>query len=87
MRADLECIRALPDTEIDTSDPDAPDHSAESGWVRGKFYRPLKKPISIRMDMDVLDWFRSQGQQYQVLINKVLRGYMEAKRVPTKGQG
>lgn len=40
-----------------------------------------------RMDMDVLDWFRDEGQQYQVLINKVLRGYMEAQRIPTKGQG
>jgi uncharacterized protein (DUF4415 family) len=79
MKADLERLAAQPDEAIDTTDPDAPDRSDEPGWVRGKFYRPIKKPISIRIDMDVLDWFKSQGQPYQVLMNQALRRYMESK--------
>jgi uncharacterized protein (DUF4415 family) len=77
MRADLDYLKAQSDEAIDSSDPDASDRSGEPGWVRGKFYRPIKKPISIRVDMDVLDWFKSQGRPYQVLMNQALRRYME----------
>ena len=80
MQEELSALEAMDDSEIDTSDPDAPDLSAEEGWVRGKFFRPLKKPISIRIDMDILDWFQRQEGPYQVLINKALRGYMESQR-------
>ena len=44
--------------------------------IIGKFYRPLKQPISIRIDADVLDWFRAH-QNYQKLINYACRLYME----------
>jgi len=40
MREELQALEAIDDSEIDTSDPDAPDLPAEEGWVRGKFYRP-----------------------------------------------
>ncbi len=80
MREEFHALEAMDDAEIDTNDPDAPDLSAEEGWVRGKFYRPLKKPISIRIDMDVLDWFQQQEGPFQVLINKALRGYMESQK-------
>src|SRR5258708_5886329 len=41
----------------------------------GKFYRPIKKPVSIRLDADVLAWFKLHAQ-YQTLINNVCRHYM-----------
>lgn len=80
VRDELRALEVMTDSEIDTSDPDAQDFSAEEGWVRGKFFRPIKTPISIRIDMDVLDWFKQQKGPYQVLINKVLRGYMESQK-------
>lgn len=39
-----------------------------------------KKAVSLRLDADVLDWFRRQGQGYQTKINVVLRLYMQAKK-------
>jgi uncharacterized protein (DUF4415 family) len=42
-------------------------------------YPEPKAPISIRVDRDVLTWFRRQGPGYQTRINAVLRSYMEAR--------
>jgi uncharacterized protein (DUF4415 family) len=41
---------------------------------------PRKAAISLRLDADVLDWFKAQGAGYQTRINAVLRAYMEAAR-------
>ena len=41
---------------------------------------PSKRVISVRIDSDVLDFFKAQGRGYQTRINAVLRSYMEAKR-------
>ena len=45
---------------------------------------PGKKPVSLRLDADVLDWMKSQGKGYQSRINAILRAYYEAHqgRVP-----
>jgi uncharacterized protein (DUF4415 family) len=40
----------------------------------------LKRPVTIRLDADVVDWFKQYGSGYQTRINRVLRAYMEAKR-------
>lgn len=42
---------------------------------------PAKKPISIKLDEDVLDYFKSEGGRYQTHINAVLRAYMQAQRI------
>ena len=42
---------------------------------------PAKKPVSIKLDEDVLDYFKSEGGRYQTHINAVLRAYMQAKRL------
>lgn len=42
-----------------------------------EFYRPLKKPITLRLDADVLAWFKRQGRRYQTRINQALRRVME----------
>ena len=41
------------------------------------FYRPLKKPVTLRLDADVLAWFKKDGRRYQTRINKALRTIME----------
>lgn len=41
------------------------------------FYRPLKKPVTLRLDADVLAWFKKDGRRYQTRINKALRAVME----------
>ena len=43
----------------------------------GDFYRPLKKPITVRIDADVLAWFKKDGRRYQSRINAALRKAME----------
>ncbi len=74
----LERLRALPDNEIDTVDiPEAP----EENWRyarRGALYRPLKQSVTIRLDADVLQWFRdhAEGRGYQTEINAVLRRHV-----------
>ncbi len=73
-------LRGLNDRPIDTDDiPEA----SEENWARaerGKFFRPLKQAISIRVDADVLDWFKRHAAdgRYQTEINRVLRTHMES---------
>lgn len=40
-------------------------------------YRPVKKPVTLRLDADVLAWFKKDGRRYQTRINEALRGVME----------
>ena len=42
-----------------------------------EFYRPLKKPVTLRLDADVLAWFKKDGRRYQTRINSTLRKVME----------
>lgn len=65
-----------PDSEIDLRD--APGLDAE-GWrnaIPGKFYRPLKTQITIRVDKDVLHWLKRGGSGYQSRLNAILREAM-----------
>ena len=41
-----------------------------------RFYRPLKQPVTLRLDADVLAWFKKQGRGYQTRINRALRKLM-----------
>ena len=68
-------IDAIPDEAIDTSDiPELDDEFWENAVIK----EPInKKVITIRIDADILDWFRSQGKGYQTLINAVLKSYVE----------
>ncbi len=47
------------------------------GMKIADFYRPLKKPITLRLDADVLAWFKKDGRRYQTRINQALRKVME----------
>ena len=43
----------------------------------GDLYRPLKKPVTVRLDADVIAWFKKDGKRYQTRINTALRKVME----------
>jgi uncharacterized protein (DUF4415 family) len=75
---ELAALARMPDDKIDLTD--APEVREWRGAVVGKFYRPIKKPVTIRVDADVLDWLKRQGSGYQTRINKLLREAMERKR-------
>jgi len=68
-------LRALEDRPIDTQ---AIPEAHWSPAQRGRFFRPRKEAISLRLDADVLDWLRRRGPGYQTEINRILRALMEA---------
>lgn len=72
----LQAVAELPEDQIDTGDPDAPEVRDWSGAVRGRFYRPVKRQKTLLLDADVLAWFEAQGPGYQTRINRVLRASM-----------
>lgn len=76
MRAQLS---ALKHRKVDLTDPDNPEMDFTNA-IRGKFYRPLKKQVTIRIDMPVLDWFKKTSDQYQTLMNQALLEYMISHR-------
>lgn len=78
VQEELEALAALPDHAIDLSD--APEVTDWSGAERGKFYRPVKQQLTLRVDADLIDWFkRNPGGErgYQTRINRALRDYVE----------
>jgi uncharacterized protein (DUF4415 family) len=76
---ELAALVQLRDEDIDTSDiPEARD------WSRsevGKFYRPIKEPVTLRIDVDVLVWLKSEGPGYQTRINALLRSAMTGQTI------
>lgn len=72
--AELERLAAMPDSAIDTSD--SPEVTDWSGAEVGKFYRPVKRQITLRIDADVLEWFKARGGKYQSEINAALREHV-----------
>jgi uncharacterized protein (DUF4415 family) len=75
-RRELQRLQELPDSQIDFSD--APEGKPVPAEVHvGLFYRPVKHLVSIRLNADVLAWFRARGKKYQTYINEVLRREMQ----------
>jgi uncharacterized protein (DUF4415 family) len=77
-RQELKSLAALPDDAIDTSD--APEQLDWSGAKRGLFYRPVKQQLTLRLDADVIDWFKNHtasDEGYQTRINRALREYVQ----------
>lgn len=73
---EIRALKRMKDSDIDTTD--IPPISDWSKAVVGKFYRPIKKPLTIRLDADVLAWLKVQGKGYQTRINALLRTAMES---------
>jgi uncharacterized protein (DUF4415 family) len=53
---------------------------SDDEWARAEIVRPEKVAVGIKLDSDVLDWFRHQGKGYQTRINSILRRYYEMHR-------
>jgi len=81
-QTDFDYLNRVSDEEIAAAvaqDPDAAPLDVD--WSKAELVIPQgKKPISIRVDADVLDFFKKQGAGYQRRINAVLRSYMQARR-------
>jgi uncharacterized protein (DUF4415 family) len=45
-----------------------------------EMYRPIKRPVTLRLDADVIAWFKAQGRGYQTRINRALRAVMLGER-------
>ncbi len=78
LAAELKVLKEMTDEEIDLS-----DIPLKLDWSKaeiGKFYRPVKELVSLRVDADVLAWFKNQanGKLYTALMNKALRSYVLA---------
>jgi len=71
---ELRNLEKMKQNDIDLSD--LPEVRDWNGAVVGKFYRPIKKPLTLRVDADVLAWLKSQGKGYQTRINEILRSAM-----------
>ena len=65
---------ALRDHDIDTSD--IPEVRDWRNAVVGKFYRPMKESVTLRLDADVLAWLKAEGPGYQTRLNAMLRQVM-----------
>lgn len=76
-KAELDALAAMPDDQIDTTE--MPEVRDWSGAQRGLFFRPIKKQLTLRLDADLIAWFKSHaapGQGYQTSINRALREYV-----------
>ncbi len=76
-QAEIAALAALPDDRIDTRD--MPEVRDWSGARRGLFFRPIKQQLTLRIDADVIAWFKHHtphGEGYQTHINRALREYV-----------
>ena len=76
-RRQLAALAAMAEEDIDTSD--IPEVLDWTGAKRGLFYRPVKQQLTLRVDADVIDWFRREGTGYQSRMNAALREYVNRK--------
>lgn len=77
VQAQIRALEALPEDQIDTTD--APEILGWSDARRGAFYRPVKQQITLRIDADIIAWFKAQapdGRGYQTDINGALRDHV-----------
>src|SRR5436309_9580456 len=78
-RRELKRLAARPDSQNDLSD--APEGNPRPSDIQiGRFYKPIKQLVSLRLDADVLAWFRGRGKKYQTYMNEVLRREMQSNR-------
>jgi uncharacterized protein (DUF4415 family) len=75
---EIHALERMRDAEIDLTDiPEVRDWSKA---VVGRFYRPVKKSLTIRLDADILAWLKAEGPGYQTRINRILRDAMEHRQ-------
>ena len=80
-RTDWAKVKATTEAEIEASVVADPDDAHAVDWSRAVMgLPPAKQDIHIRLDADVLGWFRATGKGYQTRINNVLRAFVESRR-------
>jgi len=87
-RSELKSLATLSDDAIDTSD--APELLDWSDAERGLFYRPVKQQLTLRLDADVVAWFKrhaASNEGYQTRINRALREYAQEQANRTRRSG
>ena len=79
---DWDRLRSMTDEELERAIADDPESdSSDFDWDKAVMVGPLtKKAVSIRLDQDVLDFFKAAGRGYQTRINAILRSYMNAQK-------
>ena len=75
-RKQIAALAKKTDREIDFSDAPMLPESAWKNAVRGRLYRPLKQAVSLRLDADVIEWLKKDGEGYQTRANQMLRERM-----------
>jgi uncharacterized protein (DUF4415 family) len=79
-RADLDRLRGMSETEVRDTSPPELSGLPHDFWVSAELVEPVRKQaVSLRIDEDVLAWFRERGPRYQSRMNAVLRSYMNAR--------
>lgn len=76
-KTDWKRLAQMDDNDIDMSDIAELD---DAFFEKAQLKVPGKQPVTLRIDSDVLGWFKSQGQGYQTRINQLLRRYMESQQ-------
>ena len=75
---EIAALERMPDDQIDTTE--VPEMLDWSTAQRGALYRPVKQQITLRLDADIVAWFKSDapgGRGYQTDINRALRSYVQ----------
>ena len=81
MRRQLDALEAMSDDEIDFSDiPEMTEENFDRPRYVGLHYRAAKRSVTIRLDSDMVDWFKSQGRGWQTRMNWVMRLYFASHR-------
>src|SRR6185312_4239019 len=75
----LKKLEEMPDSEIDYSDIPELTEDFWQNAVKGRFYRPLKEQVTVRLDSDILAWLKKKGAGYQTRMNALLRSAMLAE--------
>jgi len=81
---EIAAIVAKSDAAIDLTE--MPEVLDWSGAEVGKFYRPAKKPVTLRLDGDVIEWLKSFGPGYQTRANGLLRHAMETSALNNRSK-
>jgi uncharacterized protein (DUF4415 family) len=89
-KTDWARVDALTDEDIERAvaeDPDAPPFWTDEDWANARVVWPQgKTPVTLRLDRDIIAWFKLQGSGYQTRINAVLRGFVEAQKTKARKQ-
>jgi len=87
-KAELDALAAMEENQINTAA--LPERTDWSGARRGVFFRPIKKQLTLRLDADVIDWFKihaPNGEGYQTSINSALREYVAQRDADRRSHG